>query len=60
MIGVLACVYGIAGYWYFWQVLAGASAPRDTVVSALLGLLFGPILLVAALCLRALPEDVFH
>jgi hypothetical protein len=56
MTGVLACAYAVVGYWYFWQVLklAGTSAPGDVVGCALLGLLFGPVLLVSVLCLRVL------
>ena len=62
MTGVLGVAYVVAGYWYFREVLdsAGAATPGEVVICSLLGLLFGPILLVAALCLRALPEDVFH
>jgi len=62
MIGVLGVAYVVAGYWYFRQVLdsVGAAAPGEVIICSLFGLLFGPILLVAALCLRALPEDVFH
>ena len=62
MIGILACSYGIAGYWYFWQVLLldASSAPRDIVACSLLGLLVGPLLLAAALCANCLPENTFH
>jgi len=60
--GVLACLYGAAGYYYFWQILLldSASKPRDIVICSLLGLLVGPPLLAAALFLRCLPENTFH
>lgn len=54
MLAALAALYIVAGYWYFWQVLmlmdSNGSEPGTRVLCAALGLLTGPLLMLAALC----------
>jgi len=54
MLAALVTLYIVVGYWYFWQVLmlmgSENSDPATRVLCAVLGLLTGPLLMLAALC----------
>ncbi len=55
---MIVIVYMLAGYWYFWRVLLleSSSTRGEIAVSAIAGLLFGPVLLAGALVFRGVTD----